>query len=74
MESGVCERVMAAIHEERGRLARRPYEYKGIHLLSSLWSDYREAVALMERGWMKNIQIILFPAKFDKFTGFSINS
>ncbi|MCY3823185.1 MAG: hypothetical protein OXG62_04885 [Nitrospinae bacterium] len=26
--------------------------------------------ALMERGWMKNIQIIIFSIKFAKFTGF----
>ena len=70
MESGFWASVKATIHEERGRLASRPYKYKGINLLSSLLSDYRGEGALMERGWMKNMQIIIFSIKFYKFTGF----
>ena len=30
----------------------------------------RRGGALMERGWMKNMKIMIFSVKFDKFTGF----
>ena len=70
MESGFWARVMAAVHEERGRLASRPYEYKGIHLLSSLWSDYRGAGAPVGSVNRMIMKIIIFSIKSDKFTMF----
>ena len=69
MESGDGVRVTAAIPEERGRLASRPY--KSVNLLSSLMFDY-SGERSGTRGFQDNgkMEIIQFSVNIDKFTGF----
>ena len=78
MESGDGVRVTAAIPEERGRLASRPY--KSVNLHSSLATanppssvgerSLLARVRLMESIVTQKMEIIQFPANIDKFTGF----
>ena len=69
MESIVGARMKTAIPEERGRLASRPYEGINLAPCSRFVTESRGG-ALMERGWMMNMKIMIFPVKYDKFTMF----
>ena len=72
MEAAIAANFAGTTHfssDEYGRLASRPY--KSVYLLFLLWFDSRRKRSGVDGFDVGAImKIIIFPVKFDKFTGF----